>query len=137
MHSSNFIVSLITSLIAITIAGLASANPLPRDIYYYGVSINVTTSAGMDANKTFEAIPVRLNTLVACGYPEDPCSASVLTLDPNGAVNVDIGAVECRAYQDFAGTQPGSAPFNVTQPAYLSTNLATVSTILCYLVELN
>jgi hypothetical protein len=135
MHSSNFIVSFITSLIAI--ASLASAAPLPRDIYYYGVSINITTSAGMDTNKTFEAIPVKLNTLVACGYPEDPCSASILTLDPNGGVNVDINAIECRAFQNFAGTQPGSAPFTVAQPAYLSTNLATVSTILCYTVELN
>lgn len=135
MHSSNLITSIITSLIAV--ASLTTATPIPRDIYYYGVSINVTTSSGMDPNKTSEAIPVQLNTLVACGYPEDPCSASALILDPNVAVNVDIDAVECRAYQDFAGTQPGSAPFNVTEPAYLSTNLATVSTILCYIVELN
>lgn len=135
MHSSNLITSIIISLIAI--ASLTTATPIPRDIYYYGVSINVTTSSGMDPNKTSEAIPVQLNTLVACGYPEDPCSASFLVLDPNVAVNVDINTIECRAYQDFAGTQPGSAPFNVTQPAYLSTNLATVSTILCYVVELN
>jgi hypothetical protein len=132
MHSSNSVVSLITTLMAI--AGFASATPLPRDIYYYGVSINITTSAGMDTNKTFEAIPVRLNTLVACGNPELPCSASILTLDPNGGVNVNISYIECRAYQDFAGTQPGSAPFTVSQPAYLSTNLATVSTMLCYTV---
>jgi hypothetical protein len=135
MHFSNFLASLTTSLIAI--ASLAAATPIPRDIYYYGVSINVTTSSGMDPNKTSEAIPVQLNTLVACGYPEDPCSASALALDPDVAVNVDINTIECRAYQDFAGTQPGSAPFNVTQPAYLSTNLVTISTILCYVVEEN
>jgi hypothetical protein len=135
MHSSNFIASLITSLIVI--ASLAAAIPMPRDIYYYGVSINVTTSSGMDPNKTSEAIPVQLNTLVACGYPDDPCSASALILDPNVAVNVDINTIECRAYRDFAGTQPGSAPFNVTEYARLSTNLATVSTFLCYVVEEN
>jgi hypothetical protein len=41
--------------------------------------------------------------------------------------------VECRAYKDFAGVQPGSAVFTVDKPAYLTTNLVEVGSILCYI----
>jgi hypothetical protein len=50
-------------------------------------------------------------------------------------VQVNISTVECRAYKDAAGTQPGSAPFNVTNPALLSTNLVDIGSILCYIVS--
>jgi hypothetical protein len=136
MHPSNIIVSLLT----IAIASPATATPIltiPQDTYY-GVSINVIISPGLDANKTFEPAPVQLNTITACGDSDDPCSASELILDPDVATNgLDINTIECRAYKDFDGTLPGSAPFNITSPALLSTNLVTISSFLCYVVEEN
>lgn len=40
-----------------------------------------------------------------------------------------------QAYKDKAGVIPGSAPFTYTSPAYLSTNLVEVDSVLCYIVE--
>ena len=79
---------------------------------------------------------MEINTLTPCyGDDGNGCSVSALILDPGVAINIDIEAVECRAYKDFAGVVPGSAPFNVSVEADISTNLATVGAVLCYVVE--
>lgn len=131
MHSS----TIFTSLVAL--ASIAAATPIARDTYY-GVSVNVITSAGLDPNKVSEPAPVEINKLtqIDCGEGGG-CSVSELILDPGVAANVDINTVECRGYKDVAGVQPGTAPFDVNTPAEVSTNLATVSSILCYIVESN
>lgn len=137
MHYSTFVATLaaIVSL-ATAIPVLAKSSTAPST--YYGVSVNADVSSGLDTQKVTEPIPIQLNTLTTChGSTSEGCSVSQLSLDANVHPNVDINAVECRAYKDFAGTQPGSAPFNVSRPAYISTNLATISSILCYIVEAN
>ena len=48
---------------------------------------------------------------------------------------LDINAIECRAYKDTAGVVPGSATFTVHKPALISTNLATIGSVLCYVTE--
>lgn len=120
-----------------TIASLAAATPTPRDIYY-GVSVNLITSAGLDPNKVSEPAPVQINTLtpVNCGSGQG-CSVSELILDPGVHVNVDINTVECRGYKDTAGVVPGSLSFNVSSPAEISTNLGTIGSILCYIIEVD
>lgn len=129
MHST----TIFTSLVAL--ASIATATPTPRDIYY-GVSVNVITSAGLDPNKVSEPAPVEINKLTQINCGEGlGCSVSELILDPGVHANVDINAVECRGFKDAAGVQPGSLPFNVTIPAEISTNLGTISSILCYIVE--
>jgi hypothetical protein len=134
MHSS----ILTTSILALTSLSLAA--PLQaRQVEkpYYGVSIGVITSPGMDANKTLEPAPVEINKLTRChGDAGQGCSASELIVQNGTAANVNIDSIECRAYKDFAGVVPGSAPFNVSSPALISTNLATISSILCYIVPL-
>lgn len=134
MHSSIIIASLLA------IAGLSFAAPLQAhqaNTTYYGVSIGVITSSGMDPNKTLEPAPVEINKLTRCyGGDGQGCSASELIVQNGTASNVNIDSIECRAYKDFAGVVPGSAPFNVSTPALITTNLATISSILCYIVPL-
>jgi hypothetical protein len=133
MHSTTIITALLASMATLTLSA-----PVPRDTYY-GVSINAVVSPGLSPQKVEEPIPVQINTLTPCYGSSDQstgCSVSALILDPSVAINVDINAVECRAYKDFAGTVPGSAPFNVSREADISTNLDTISSILCYIVEL-
>jgi hypothetical protein len=133
MHSS----TIISSLFAII--GLACAAPLTQarqvEVPYYGVSIGVITSDGLDPTKVLEPAPVEINKLTPChGGNNEGCSVSELIVQNGTASNVDIDSIECRAYKDFAGVVPGSAPFNVSHPALVSTNLATISSILCYIV---
>ncbi|KUJ20023.1 uncharacterized protein LY89DRAFT_468805 [Mollisia scopiformis] len=130
MHSS----AIFTSLVAI--ASIAAASPTRRDTYY-AVSVNVITSPGLDPNKVSEPAPIAINQLTAinCDSTGTGCASSELILDPSIAINVDINTVECRAYKDAAGVEPGSLPFNVSTPAELSTNLGSISSILCYIVE--
>ncbi len=134
MHSS----IILSTLIAI--AGLTSARPtipLARDdTPYYGVSVGVITSPGLDPNEVLEPAPVQLNVLTICnGENGEGCSVSKLILQSGTASGgLDEDTIECRGYKDFAGVEPGSAPFNVSSPALISTNLATISSILCYIV---
>jgi len=125
--------SIITSTI---LASLAAASPLRSRDQYYGVSIGVITSAGNDPNKVLEPAPVELYKLTACyGDNGQGCSVSELIVQ-NGTASggLNINQVQCHGYIDFEGTQPGTAEFDVNHPALVSTNLATVSSILCYLV---
>jgi hypothetical protein len=127
--------SIITSLLAV--ASLATAAPAMRSRgTYHGVSLEVQTSSGLDPNHVVEPAPIEINVLTACnGGNGQGCSVSKISIDPGIAINVDINSVECRAYKDFEGQEPGSAPFSIKSPAEISTNLATVSSILCYIVE--
>src|SRR6266536_3507481 len=116
--------SIITSLLAV--AGLAAAAPAMRSGgTYHGVSLEVQTSSGLDPNHVIEPAPIEINVLTACnGGNGQGCSVSKISIDPRIAINVDINSVECRAYKDFEGQEPGSAPFSVKSPAQISTNLA-------------
>lgn len=121
------------------IAGLASAAPTPTSTpqdQYYGVSVGVVVSPGTDSTKVVEPVPVELNVLALCGGGDDVCAVSELIVQ-NGTASAGLGidSIECRGYKDAAGVVPGSAPFNVSAPALVSTNLATISSILCYVVE--
>jgi hypothetical protein len=134
MHST----TIFTSLLTIAIAGLATAAPViqSRDnTTYYGVSLSIQTSSGMDPDKVSSPAAVEINNLTLLNG-DAGVSASEISFD-GIASNVDINTVECRAYKDADGVQPGSAPFNATSPAYLSTNLVTVGSILCYIVGEN
>jgi hypothetical protein len=48
---------------------------------------------------------------------------------------VSAASIECRAYKDAAGTQPGSAAFTGSETAVVSTNTVTIGGILCYAVK--
>ena len=84
MHST-----FLTSLVAL--ASLAAAIPTPRDTYY-GVSIEVQTSSGLDPNHVTSPAPVELYSLTPCsgGPNSEPCSASKLTIDPTVHPNVSL-----------------------------------------------
>jgi hypothetical protein len=125
-----------TLLSALVAAGFASTSPTPRDISY-GVSLVAVTSPGTEPNKVTSPIPIEINKLSQIyGDNNQGLSVSELIIQPGTAYNVDEDAIECRAYKDFAGVLPGSAAFTVSKPALISTNLATVGSILCYIVPL-
>src|SRR3954454_13179868 len=63
MHTSTFIAGIFD------IAGIVNAAPAPRD-QYYGVSISVVVSSGMNPNKVYESAPVELNKLTLCNNGE-------------------------------------------------------------------
>ncbi|PBP17582.1 hypothetical protein BUE80_DR011663 [Diplocarpon rosae] len=114
-------------------AGLTLAAPQTRDIYY-GLSLELQTSSGIDPNHVFAPAPVELNKLTHLGGANGVSVSKIIidaTIHPN-LPNVNL--VECRAYKDNAGTQPGSAVFSVKTPAAISTNLDTVSSVLCYII---
>ncbi|KAE8448872.1 hypothetical protein EG329_008874 [Mollisiaceae sp. DMI_Dod_QoI] len=118
------------------LASLTAASPLKSRDQYYGVSIGVVVSLGTDPNKVTEPAPVELYKLSPCyGDDGNGCSVSELVVQ-NGTASggLNINQIQCHGYKDFAGTQPGTAEFDVNHPALVSTNLATVSSILCYLV---
>ncbi|KAK2628465.1 hypothetical protein QTJ16_001568 [Diplocarpon rosae] len=105
------------------------AAPQPRDIYY-GLSLELQTSSGNDPNHVFGPAPVELNRLSHLGGANG-VSVSKIIIDANVHPNIpNVNLVECRAYKDNAGTQPGSAVFSVKTPAEISTNLDTVSSVL-------
>ncbi|CAL3965723.1 hypothetical protein PZA11_002601 [Diplocarpon coronariae] len=125
---------IITSHLAAT--SLAIAAPRPRNTYY-GLSLKIQTSSGMDPDRVFEPAPVELNKLTHLGGVNG-VSVSKIIIDANIHSNIpSINLVECRAYKDDAGTQPGSAVFSVETPAQISTNLGTVSSVLCYIIPEN
>jgi hypothetical protein len=131
MHSSTLLTTILVA------ACLASAAPRIQRDQYYGVSIGVIVSPGLDPNKVLEPAPVEINKLTSCyGDNNQGCSVSELIVQNGTASGVDINQIECRGYKDFTGVVPGSAPFNVTNPALVSTNLATISSFLCYVVPL-
>jgi hypothetical protein len=126
---------ILTSLLAAV--NIIVARPASRQTTY-DVSIAAVISSGLDPTVVEEIFPVKINILTACFENNTQgCSVSSLHLQPNSSTNVNESAIECRAYQDTAGVIPGSAPFNLTSPALISTNLATISTILCYVVEVD
>ncbi|KAE9374420.1 hypothetical protein N431DRAFT_455183 [Stipitochalara longipes BDJ] len=107
------------------------------------ISILVHTSSGLDPVQTTAALKVPLYHLTRCSDPPSSplCSASKLTINSDVTTDltekVDINAVECRAYKDLEGMQPGSVAFNVKIPALLSTNLVDIGSIICYIVEVD
>jgi hypothetical protein len=129
-----------STIFAAILAAASAVSAAPRmrtRSQYYGVSIGVITSAGLDPNKVLEPAPVEINNLTPCyGDNGQGCSVSELIVQNGTASGVNIEQIECRGYKDFDGVVPGSAPFNVTNPALVSTNLATISSILCYIVPL-
>ena len=132
MYSASILTTLLT-LLAATTAAPTTTLPL-HQTQYYGVSIGIIVSPGLSPNKTLEPAPVPINVLTACygtASQDVGCSVSELIVQNGTASGVDIEMVECRAYKDFAGVVPGSAAFNVNSPALVSTNLATVSSLLC------
>lgn len=125
----------------LTAASLTSAAPrlLPRysNGTYYGVSIAVVVSSGLEPNKVIEPMPVEINKYTLCDG-DNGCSVSELMIQNDTATGgLDVDSIECRAYKDTAGVIPGSAVFNATRPALISTNLATISGVLCYIVTMS
>jgi hypothetical protein len=119
------------------ITSLATAVPTPQPrATYHGISIGVVVSSDMEPSKIIEPSPVEINKLTPChDDANNGCSVSQLIVQKDTANNVDENAVECRGYKDFEGLVPGSAPFSVAKPADVSTNLGTVGSFLCYVVE--
>ncbi|KUJ13625.1 uncharacterized protein LY89DRAFT_160958 [Mollisia scopiformis] len=118
---------------------LGCSQPSQSRDQYYGVSVGVITSPGLDPNKVLEPAPIQLYQLTPCfGDDGRGCSISKLVVQ-NGTTSggLNINQIQCHRYKDFAGTQPGTTEFNVNRPAMVSTNLATVSSILCYLVPVD
>lgn len=88
MHSS----IIFTAILAI--AGAVSAAPQIRQDTYYGVSIGVIVSAGLDPNQVLEPAPVEINNLTPCyGNDNQGCSVSELIVQNGTASNVDITQV--------------------------------------------
>jgi len=142
------------------VASFASAVPTKRqDTPYYEVLLDFNLAYGLDPNPIYESstylphnpathppilrqtnkppVPVEINVLTPCynssSASASPCSASSITIiGSSGGLNAN--QIECRGYKDLEGVVPGSAAFNVSSPAELSTNLATVSSVLCYVL---
>ncbi|TVY57289.1 hypothetical protein LCER1_G004203, partial [Lachnellula cervina] len=96
-----------------------------------------TTSSGRDwQNPTTLPITATLNqlTLLNAGQPLSASSIAFSNSTSAPASTININSVQCRAYKDAEGVVPGSAPFNSTAPALLSTNIVSVSSVLCYVV---
>lgn len=74
---------------------------------------------------------------MTCNDGSGSCSASALIIDSSSTSNIDFNSVERRAYKNVDGTTPRSSPFDNDTPAELSTNLGTIRSILCYIVEAN
>jgi hypothetical protein len=47
---------------------------------------------------------------------------------------LNINLIESRDYKDFGGVELGSAAFNVTNLVLISTNIASINSVLCYIV---
>jgi len=140
-------------------ASFTSAVPTKRqDTPYCDVLLDFNLAFDLDPNPIYESstylphnpathppIPIPLktnkppvlieiNVLIPCyssPFSLSPCYASSITIiGCNGGLNEN--QPECRGSKDLEGVVPGSAVFNVSSPAELSTNLATVSSVLCY-----
>lgn len=120
-----------TTLLTTLFAVLTAAGPIiPRQSNesstYYGVGLEFQLRFP-DGTPYYEPSPVELNQLT-----QVPVSGLYqISLDPK-ASNVDVDAVECRAYRDAAGVVPGSAPFSREHPALISTTGGSVASVLCY-----
>ncbi|KAK4984372.1 hypothetical protein LTR50_006627 [Elasticomyces elasticus] len=120
-------------MISTFLAALAAAAPASQKRHggpLHSISINGQANSGMSTPPVYEPIPMEFNVLNVLPVP---FSCSALLIDAGSAVNVDAAKVECRAFKDTAGLVPGSAPFSLKSPAYLSTNLVDVNSILCYI----
>ncbi|PMD43302.1 hypothetical protein L207DRAFT_631420 [Hyaloscypha variabilis F] len=128
--------SLLALHLPFALASLTYASP-PRPPSNHTLSILIQTSSGLDPVHITIPLQVPLYHLTRCSLPPSHlCSASKLTIDPlSSPTNVDLNAVECRAYKDAEGMLPGSAAFTVGKPALLSTNLVDVGSMICYIIE--
>ncbi|TVY31388.1 hypothetical protein LOCC1_G008685, partial [Lachnellula occidentalis] len=94
-----------------------------------------TTSAGLNyQNPTTVPITATLDHLTLLNNGQALSASSIAFSNATSSPDIDISSVECRAYKDAEGVQPGSAVFNATEKALLSTNLVDVSSVLCYVV---
>jgi len=124
-----------STILTLALAALTTALPTQKrqaDDKYYGVSLYAhnTFTSGQEYTSP---IPIEINKLTQTTN----MSTFKLSFDKGVHINVDINAIECRAYKDAAGVVPGSAPFTVDSPALLSTpgNPVVVNSILCYVTE--
>lgn len=130
MHSSIILTTLCAAL-ATAAPHMIQLSQRQSNSTYYGVSIIAQVTSGLVSPAEFQLIPAPLNTLINA----NDISCSSLFIANGSAINVDIDSVECRAYKDVAGVEPGSAPFTLASPAFLTTNLVEVGSILCYATE--
>lgn len=123
----------ILTILSLGLAATALAVPTKRDTpdsTYHGVSLGLVTSAPGEP-KAESPAPVEINVLTSL----NDFSCYSIEFQTSVHPNVDVSKVECRAYKDAEGQIPASAPFNYQSPAELSTNLVTVGSVLCYIVE--
>jgi hypothetical protein len=98
-----------------------------------GLTIELNNHALLSGPAVNTSFPVAINHLKV--LPNNT-EGSELAFKPNSAVGgIDITAVECHAYKDAEGLVPGSLAFNSTKPALLSTNIVSIGSVLCYVVE--
>ncbi|KAL9063438.1 MAG: hypothetical protein Q9157_008249 [Trypethelium eluteriae] len=127
--------SLTATTLLTTLLTLASASPLAsltlRQTYQLAVDYN--SAPGMSPAEWSGPVLVPIAMLTT--FPGAPISASALRIDNETDSGLVLKDIECRAYRDTAGVETGSAPFTLAQEALLSTNLASVSSVLCYVTE--
>ncbi|KAI9692438.1 MAG: hypothetical protein M1822_006669 [Bathelium mastoideum] len=126
-----------TSFLTLLLASLSSASPLlsPRTTTTTTTTVSISYDSAPGMSPANWSAPVAIPLANLAVLPGAPVSASSLRIDNTTTTDFDLANVECRAYKDEAGVQPGSAPFTLAQEALLSTNLGSVSSVLCYLTE--
>ena len=125
MHSTTFFASAL-SFAAVSLAAPAPQHPQPAA---NTINLNFNKAYGMDPNPNWVGYTIQPNTLTAFDI-----SASSIAIDSITSSTIDVHTIECRIY-NTDGTQAMSDPFTHAQKAGLSTNLAYVESILCYIVE--
>lgn len=126
MHSSAIVTSTI-AFVALTTAAPASKRNVQG---YFGCNLNFNTASGLSNTTNIVGYPIEIGELTTFDI-----SASSIAIDDGVNSQLDLNTIECRAFKDDAGMEPGSAPFTLASPAELSTNLVEVASVLCYILE--
>jgi len=121
----------IAAMLAALSAAAPAAAPKRASTPHYDVTLQVRLDAPVNGGPAvYESKPVAINLLTSFG---NGTSASQIRI--TNATNVNIDRVECRAFKDAAGVVPGSAAFTKADFAFLSTNVVSIESVLCYVTE--
>lgn len=91
----------------------------------YAATVKIEETPCIQNNTELKTFEVEIGKLVV-GKLESVCGLKLVS-----ATDADLAAIECQAFKDAEGKDPGSAKFTAAKPALIATNPVQEGSILC------
>ncbi|KAF2682394.1 hypothetical protein K458DRAFT_488648 [Lentithecium fluviatile CBS 122367] len=95
----------------------------------YAATVKIEETPCIQNNTELKTFDVEIGKLLV-GQIESVCGLKIIS-----ATDADVTKVECQAFKDAEGKDPGSAKFTQAKPALIATNPVQEGSIKCILVD--